>query len=44
MENNQNNARNNGACGLEGKQIRNQIQQEKDEEFTNCLSEYMALS
>jgi hypothetical protein len=41
MASHRNNARNNGASGSKGKQTR---QQEKDEEFTYCLREYMVLS
>jgi hypothetical protein len=44
MENNQNKVGNNGDRGSKWQQTRNQRQQNKDEEFTYCLSEYMALS
>jgi hypothetical protein len=43
MENNQNNAGNNGARHSKAQRTRNQSQQEDDEEFTYCLREYMAL-
>jgi hypothetical protein len=41
MASHQNNAGNNGANGSKGQQTR---KQEQDEEFTNCLREYIALS
>jgi len=41
MASHQINAGNNGASGSKGQQTR---QQDKDEEFTNCLREYMVLS
>ena len=41
MESNKKKAGNNGASGSKGQQTR---QQDKDEEFTNCLREYMVLS
>jgi hypothetical protein len=35
---------NNGTCGSRGQQTRNRRQQEQDEEFIDCLREYMVLS